>query len=164
MVTSDHLVSFAMTCSLIHKLSHSSLESHGERLELFTSVSFGGCYHHNEEYHPLKFLDLINQDWKIASYPKIFSVECCGKDEFDEEEWEKQYGANERRKKEKRFKKDLIRRTHESQYFTGVRRVDCLTLFSESLRGVTLAVLITILPNIKTLAMTDYTWNVDLFQ
>ena len=142
-----------------------------------------GCHRAGLHNHPLDLLSAICRDPKVALYPISLTVECCGR-------WEKNHtdedlaGAEDLRElptdgdvvdywksDDSTVARIMADNAYEIQesvmtcgYFNKKGRENWFGLVQRGNRGATLALLLTLLPNLETLECYQYTWRARHFK
>ena len=73
----DDISNFSLTRRELHSLAKDAVSLHLERQKTYERIVLDGCHRHKDHMHPLQVLKDMCMDWRVGTYVRTLTVECC---------------------------------------------------------------------------------------
>jgi len=172
-VTPNDITNFSLCSKEIHRLCQDALKLHHERKRTLSDMVFRGCWVHNEVAHPMTLVAEICNNWRVAYYVKSMTVDCS---ELDHDLWHAETDEEMKAMKEQEralaadiffieFGNDVQSLMAKSRYFRASDKVGSAFPYSwQGDRGSLLALLLVLLPNLKSISLCEYPWEAEPYK
>lgn len=170
-VSPDDVVNLSLCSKEIHRLCHDALELHQERTKSFSNIVFRECTIHKEGAHPIALLAEICNDWRVAYYVTSMTIDCFVLDPW-QAETDVEMKAPEGQDRDlalgflfKKLRSDMQALMSKSPYFEKSNTFDGIPQYCwEEVRDPALGLLLVLLPNLKSVSLSDYMWQAKSFR